>query len=92
MLGPSKVTLHMVTRIVMNSKIVGSASLKTYYCTKECIELLMFMFVIGFWKTNLARSILLAQLKATLIHHTYTVQLPGLVDWSAFLERVLLTL
>ena len=29
---------------------------------------------------------------ATLVHYTYTVQLPGLMDWSAFLERVLPTL
>ena len=26
------------------------------------------------------------QLMATLLHYTYTVPLPGLVDWSAFLE------
>ena len=31
-------------------------------------------------------SILLAQLVATLVRYTYTVQLPGLLDWSAFLE------
>ena len=24
--------------------------------------------------------------------HSYTVPLPGLVDWSAFIERILLTL
>ena len=35
-----------------------------------------------------AYSILLAQLMATLVHYTYIVPLPGLVDWSAFLERV----
>ena len=39
-----------------------------------------------------AYSILLAQLMATLIHYTFTLSLPGLVDWSAFLERLLPTL
>ena len=39
-----------------------------------------------------AYSILLAQLMATLIHYTFTLPLSGLVDWSAFLERLLLTL
>ena len=39
-----------------------------------------------------ANSIILAQLMATLVHYTYTVPLPGLIDWSAFLERVLPTL
>ena len=39
-----------------------------------------------------AYSILLAQLMATLVHYTYTVPLPGLVNWSAFLEQVLSTL
>ena len=37
-------------------------------------------------------SILLAQLMAKFVHYTYTVLLPGLVDWSAFLEQVLPTL
>ena len=37
-------------------------------------------------------SILLAQLMATLIHYTFTLPLSGLVDWSAFLERLLPTL
>ena len=38
--------------------------------------------------SHLAYSILLAQLIATLIHYPCTVALPGLADWSAFLERV----
>ena len=25
---------------------------------------------------------------ATFVHYTYTVPLPGLIDWSAFLEQV----
>ena len=37
-------------------------------------------------------SILLAQLMATFVHYTYTLPLPGLVDWSAFLEQALPTL
>ena len=37
-------------------------------------------------------SILLAQLMATLVHYIYIVPLPGLVDWSTSLHRVLLTL
>ena len=53
-------------------------------------------YVTGFWKTNkivtLGLFILLAQLMATFIHNTYTVTLPGLIDWCAFLERVLLLL
>ena len=36
-----------------------------------------------------AYSIFLAHLMATLVRYTYTVPLSGLVDWSAFLERVL---
>ena len=32
------------------------------------------------------------QLMATLIHYTFTLPLSGLVDWSAFLERLLPTL
>ena len=35
-----------------------------------------------------AYSILLAQLMATLVHYTYRVPLPGLIDWCALLERV----
>ena len=56
------------------------------------------LYVTGFWKTDrivtldLAYSILLTQLMATLIHYTYTEALPGLVDWSAFPEQVLPTL
>ena len=42
--------------------------------------------------THLAYSILLAQAIATLIHYPCTVVLMGLVDWSAFLELVLLTM
>ena len=34
----------------------------------------------------LAYSILLQQLIATLIHYPYTVALPALANWSAFLE------
>ena len=41
--------------------------------------------------TKPSYSILFAHLMATLVYYTYTVQLPGLVDWSAFLEQVLLT-
>ena len=36
--------------------------------------------------------ILLAQLMATFVHYTFTVPVSGLVDQSAFLERLLLTL
>ena len=39
-----------------------------------------------------AYFILLTQLMTTLVHYTYTVPLLGLVYWSAFLERVLLTM
>ena len=53
-------------------------------------------YVTGFGKptklSHKAYSILLAQLMATLAHYTYIVPLPGLVDWSAFLERLLPTL
>ena len=52
--------------------------------------------VTGFWKTDqivtLGLFILLAQLMATLVHYTFTVPVSGLVDWSAFLERLLPTL
>ena len=53
----------------------------------------MYVYVTEFYKTNqivtLGLSILLAQLIATLVHYAYIVPLPGLVDWSAFLEQVL---
>ena len=58
----------------------------------------VFIDVTRFWKTeqivilDLAYSILLPRLMATLIHYTSTVPLLGLVNWSAFLERVLPTL
>ena len=52
--------------------------------------------VTRFWKTDRIVTLdllhLLAQLMAILVHYTYTVSLPGLVDWSAFLEQVLLTM
>ena len=38
--------------------------------------------------SHLAYSILLLQLIATLIHCPCTVTLPGLADWSSFLEQV----
>ena len=38
--------------------------------------------------SHLTYSILLAQLIATLIHYPCTVVLPGLADWSVFLEWV----
>ena len=53
-------------------------------------------FVTGFWKTNqlvplsLFYFILLAQLMPTFVHYTSTVLLPGLVNWSALLERILI--
>ena len=56
----------------------------------------MLIDITGFAKTDhimsqLANSILLAQPIATLIHYPCIV-LMGLVDWSAFLELVLLTM
>ena len=49
--------------------------------------------VTGFWKTDqiviLGLFHFIGQLMATLVHYTYTVPLPGLANWSAFLERVL---
>ena len=48
------------------------------------------LYVTGFWKTDQIITLglfhFLAQLMATLVHYTYTVPSPGLVDWSAFLE------
>ena len=48
------------------------------------------LYVTGFWKTDQIVTLglfnFLAQLMATLVHYTYTVPSPGLVDWSAFLE------
>ena len=46
------------------------------------------MYVTGFWKINHTYSILLLQLTATLIHYHCTVPLPGLANWSAFLDRI----
>ena len=42
--------------------------------------------------SHLTYSISLAQLMDTLIHYPCTVALPGLADWSAFLELVLPTM
>ena len=54
------------------------------------------IYVTGFWITDRIVTLglihLMAQLMAMLVHYTYTVPLAGLVDWSAFLERVLPTL
>ena len=56
----------------------------------------MIINVTGFWKTNQIVTLgifhLSVQLMATLVYYTYTVQLLGLADWSAFLERLLPTL
>ena len=41
--------------------------------------------------SHLAYSTLLPQLIATLIHYLCTVALPGLADWSAFLEMAIAT-
>ena len=66
-----------------------------YLCSFFCN--LILLLVTGFWKTawpkyhTMPIPFYWPQLMATLIHYTYTVPLPGLVDWSAFLE-VLLTL
>ena len=42
--------------------------------------------------SHFGNCILLAQLIATLIHCPCIVALMGLVDWSAFLELILLTI
>ena len=48
------------------------------------------LYVTGFWKADQIFTLglfhLLTQLMAILIHHLCTVALPGLADWSAFLE------
>ena len=66
----------------------------TMYCNCCGLETSSKKYVTGFWKTNQIVTVthLLAQLMATLIHYTCTVPLPGLVNWSAFLEQVLPTL
>ena len=56
-------------------------------------QLMKYSYVTGVWKSDqntshLAYSILLPQLIAMLIHYPCTVALPGLADWSAFLEWV----
>ena len=53
--------------------------------------------VTGFWKTDRIVTLGLFHfigpaIMATLIHYTYTMPLSSLIDWSAFLEPVLLTL
>ena len=53
------------------------------------------LFVTGLWKTDQIVTLslfLLAKLMAKLVHCTYTVPLPGLVNQSAFLQQVLPTL
>ena len=41
--------------------------------------------------SHLINCTFLAQLIAKLIHYPWTVAIPGLADWSAFLKRILLT-
>ena len=60
------------------------------YCDVSNMYVAMCIYVIGFLKTNqlshLAYSILMTHPMAILIHYPFTVPLPGLVNWSAFLE------
>ena len=53
-------------------------------------------FVIRFWKTDWILTLglfhFIGQLMATLVHYTYTVPLPDLIDWCGFLEQLLPTL
>ena len=65
---------------------------------ESIIDIYDYMFVTGFWKTDQIVTLglfylnVLAQLMATLIHYTYIVPLPCLIDWPTFLVPVLLTL
>ena len=56
----------------------------------EVSNLIHFKNVTGFWKTNQIITLglfhLLAKLIATFMRYPFTEPLPGLVDWSAFLE------
>ena len=71
-------------------------------CVCVCVRLCVFVCVCvtGFSKTDQIVTLGLFHFVGPVngythtlhIHNTYTVQLPGLVDWSAFLERVLPTL
>ena len=68
---------------------------RMYICKYLCIYAYVCMWL-DFGKPNelshKAYFILLAQLITTLIHYPFTVPLPGLADWCAFLEWVLLTI
>ena len=65
---------------------------------ESIIDIYDYMLVTGIWKTDQIVTLglfhlnVLAQLMATLVHCTYTVPLPHLIDWPTFLEPVLLTL
>ena len=58
--------------------------------------LVKYSYVTGFWKTDQIVTLglfhLIGPVIATLIHYPFTVALPGLTDWSAFLEPVFLTM
>ena len=53
-------------------------------------------YVTEFWKTVQVVTLVLfhfiGPVNATLIHYPFTVPLPGLANWSAFLEQVFSTL
>ena len=59
-------------------------------------DIIIKQFMNGFAKIDhnvtLGQSHFIGQLLAILIHYLCTVVLMGLVDWSAFLELVLLTM
>ena len=56
-------------------------------CVRACVRACVRVCVTGFWKTDqiVTLGLLLAQLMVTLVYYIYTMPLPGLVNWSAFL-------
>ena len=56
-----------------------------HVCSYVCMYVCMYVYITGFWKTD-------QNVTFGLFHFICTVALPGLVDWSAFLEQILLTM
>ena len=67
---------------------------RAWVCVCVCVRVRVCVCVTGFWKTDQIVTLGLFHFIGTANGHTRKlhIQLPGLGDWCAFLERVLLTL
>ena len=67
-----------------------------FYVLTWLIFASLVIYLTGFWKTNeivtLGLLYFIDQVMAALIYYPFTVPLPSLVDWSAFLGQVMPTI